>query len=48
MSVGTVDLKWWIAKAEIPDGPFDVEIVRERIRALELFPDNLACPVGGN
>ncbi|QDU05726.1 hypothetical protein V6x_54670 [Gimesia chilikensis] len=48
MSVGTVDPKWWIAKAEIPDGPFDVEIVRERIRTLELFPDNLACPVGGN
>ncbi|QDU05460.1 hypothetical protein V6x_51970 [Gimesia chilikensis] len=39
--------KWWISNGERPDGPYDVDIVRERIRTRELFPDNLACPVGG-
>ncbi len=48
MPDGTVEPKWWISNGERPDGPFDVDIVRERIRTLELFPDNLACPVGGD
>jgi len=48
MPDGTVEPKWWISKGERPDGPFDVDMIRGRIKALELFPDNLACPVGGD
>ena len=44
----TVEPKWWISNGSKPDGPFDIDIIRARIKALELFPDNLACPVGGD
>ena len=40
--------KWWISNGEKPDGPFDIDLIRGRIEALELFPDILACPVGGD
>lgn len=44
----TVEPKWWISNGDKPDGPFDIDIIRGRIEAFELFPDNLACPVGGD
>lgn len=44
----TVEHKWWISNGDKPDGPFEIEIIRGRIKALDLFPDNLACPVGGD
>jgi len=38
---------WWLSTDDKPEGPFPEDSIRERLRARQIPPAALVCPVGG-